>query len=74
MKTFKRAIFWLLGGICIFLGALIAGHLESNIGVSTAGLAVAVLICIMLFLIGGFLWISVSVATKRPEEVLVCSK
>ena len=56
---------WLVGGIFVFAGAMLAGNIEFVEGTTTVSFWLAILISIILFLIGGMLWISSAANTKK---------
>jgi hypothetical protein len=56
---------WILGGVFLLLGTWIIQNLELNVGVSGFSYALALLIALVLFLLTGLAWISVSVATRH---------
>ena len=56
---------WILGGVFMLLGTWIVQNLEFNVGVSGFSYVVAMLIALVLFLLAGLAWISVSVATRH---------
>lgn len=56
---------WILGGIFMLLGTWIVQNLEFNVGVSGFSYIIAMLIALVLFLLAGLSWISVSVATRH---------
>ena len=56
---------WILGGVFMLLGTWIVQNLEFNVGVSGFSYIVALLIALVLFLLAGLAWISVSVATRH---------
>ena len=56
---------WLLGGIVIFVAALIAGNIEWALGTTTVSFWLSVLLSIVLFLIAGVLWISAAINYKK---------
>jgi hypothetical protein len=64
----QRAIaMWVIGSICVFFGALIAGTIEPTVlGASPLSVAVSFLISFILILVGGMFWITVAVI--REEE------
>lgn len=68
-KNWKIAALWFFGAISILLGSFIVSNLERSLGTSDVGLALAFLISLVLFLIGGLLWISVAVATKEIRGI-----
>jgi hypothetical protein len=56
---------WVLGGVFILLGAWIVNNLEFTIGVSEISYAIAMAVALIFILIGGLLWINLSVALRR---------
>jgi hypothetical protein len=58
---------WLIGGVSLFLGALIAGNVEFVEGTTPWSFGLAVLISLLLILFAGVCWISSSVNAK-PEQ------
>ena len=67
-RNIKIMAFWIIGALMILLGSMIAGRVEMGLGVSDAGFFFALLIALVLFLLGGLLWISVAIATKTSKE------
>ncbi len=67
LRNLKTASMWVLGAGSIFLGSMIAGKLETGLGVSDTGFTLASLVSLMLILIGGLLWISVAVALREKR-------
>jgi len=67
-KSWKIAGFWIIGAVAIFLGSMISGKLEYTLGTSDFGIVIAFLISLLLFLLGGLLWISVAIAVKETSE------
>lgn len=67
-KSWKIAAFWIVGALALFFGSMIAGKLESTLGTDDLGLLIAFLVSIVLFLLGGLLWISVAIAVKETSE------
>lgn len=67
-RNWKVAGLWVLGAICLLFGSIIAGGLGAG-NFNDAGASLALLIAFVLFLLGGLLWISVSVATKTLAEI-----
>jgi hypothetical protein len=65
----RRAIgFWLIGTVCIFFGALIAGSIEPEVlGATLESVILAYVISFVLILVGGMFWISGAV-TEIEEE------
>lgn len=66
MTTARAIGFWLIGTVCIFFGALIAGSVQPVAGATTESMALAYIIAFVLLLIGGMFWITVAV--MREEE------
>lgn len=65
----KRAVLlWIMGSILILIGAMIGGKVEMNLGITLEAYLVAVLIALILIMIGGLLWISISVAFSIKKE------
>jgi predicted MFS family arabinose efflux permease len=64
-KNRRKALLWLLGGICIFFGSMLAGNLKKSLGVTDVGYFLASFISLLLILLGGLMWISVAIATKK---------
>jgi len=67
-RSWKIAAFWIVGALAIFFGSMIAGKLEVMLGTSDLGLIIAFLVALVLFLLGGLLWISVAIAVKETSE------
>lgn len=54
--------FWMLGALCIFFGALIAGSVDaSTLGSTTLSILIAYIISFVMILLGGMFWISAGV-------------
>jgi hypothetical protein len=66
--TSTRSVgFWIIGSLCVFFGALIAGSVQPTVLGATAGsIILAYIISFILILIGGMFWITVAVI--REEE------
>ncbi len=67
-RNWKIVLFWVLGAICILIGSMISGHLEKDMGTTELSYVITLLISFILFLFGGLLWISVSIAVKKVTE------
>jgi len=67
-KSWKIATFWIIGAVAMFFASMIAGKLDYTVGTSDLGFVVAFLISLVLFLLGGLLWISVAIAVKETNE------
>lgn len=67
--TSNRAIgFWVVGAVCVFLGALIAGAVDPSVlGATMATTFIAYIISFVMILIGGMFWISVATAIHEGE-------
>jgi hypothetical protein len=61
----KLVLSWILGGGFITLGIWILNNLEMGIGVSEMSYAIAMIVSFIFILLGGLLWINVSVAVKH---------
>ncbi|MBN2203284.1 MAG: hypothetical protein JW700_03825 [Candidatus Aenigmarchaeota archaeon] len=58
----RSITFWLIGAICVFVGALIAGSVDPSVlGATTMSVAIAYIISFVLILIGGMFWISTAI-------------
>ena len=58
----RSIAFWIIGAICIFIGALIAGSVETTVlGATTTSVAMAYIISFVLILLGGMFWISTAI-------------
>ena len=66
--TNARSIgFWIIGSICMFFGALIAGSVSpETLGATSGSIILAYIISFVLILIGGMFWITVAV--MREDE------
>jgi hypothetical protein len=60
----KIPLFWLLGGLCMLLGSMVAGSLQRSLGVAESDFLIGLVSALILFLVGGMLWIAVAVAAK----------
>jgi len=67
-RNWKVVIFWILGAVCITFATMIAGNLDMGLGVTEESFLFALGIAFFLMLLGGLLWILVSVAVKEIEE------
>lgn len=67
-KNWKVLVFWILGAFCALLATMIAGNTKMDIGTTSEGFILSLTVSLVLFLIAGLLWISVSVAIKDLEE------
>lgn len=61
----KLALFWVIGALCILLGAWIAGHLERVLGVTDTTFYGTLFVAFVLILFGGLAWIAVSVGVAQ---------
>jgi|YelNatPaOPRAMG01_1025707.scaffolds.fasta_scaffold05477_6 hypothetical protein len=64
----KIPAFWVIGSICILFGSMIAGSLQRSLGVSESSFVIGLLTALLLFMLGGIFWITVSVAVKKKAE------
>ncbi len=64
----KAPAFWLIGSVCMLFGAMIAGSLQRSLGVSESSFLIGMLTALLLFMLGGIFWITVSVAIKKKVE------
>jgi len=63
MVNWRAVVFWFVGTICVFFGALIAGNIDPSVlGATTFSVALAYIISFVLVLIGGVFWISTAIA------------
>ncbi len=60
----KLVIVWIIGGLLMLAGSWIMSNLELTVGVTSISYIIALLASVVLFLLAGLCWISVSVATK----------
>ncbi len=66
MPVSRAIAFWVVGSVCVFLGAMVAGAVEpSALGATWWSILIAYIIAFVLILIGGMFWISV--ATTQEE-------
>lgn len=66
MTTARAVGFWIIGTVCIFFGALIAGTVEPDVlGATTESVLLAYIISFVLLLIGGMFWITVAVIREE---------
>ena len=62
MADARSLTFWIIGTICVFVGALIAGSVDPSIlGATPTSVVVSYVISFVLILIGGMFWISTSI-------------
>jgi hypothetical protein len=68
MTNRKAMLFWFIGAICVFFGALIAGAIEPEaLGATVESVTLAYIISFVLILIGGMFWISGSIVEIEEE-------
>ena len=67
-KNWKVVLLWFLGAVCILIGSLIAGNVDSGLGTTPQGFILSLFIGLMFFLVGGIFWIAVAIAIKELEE------
>ncbi|NIO44168.1 MAG: hypothetical protein GTN36_01265 [Candidatus Aenigmarchaeota archaeon] len=68
MADIRTIIFWLIGTVCLFFGALIAGAVEPTIGSTTTSIMMAYALSFILILLGGMFWISTAILQAEEEE------
>ncbi|OGI11658.1 hypothetical protein A3K64_00900 [Candidatus Micrarchaeota archaeon RBG_16_36_9] len=68
MADIRTIIFWLIGTVCVFFGALIAGSVEPVTGSTTASIIMAYALSFILILLGGMFWISTAILQTEEEE------
>ena len=61
MADIRTIIFWLIGTVCIFFGALIAGSVEPVVGSTTVSIIMAYALSFILIMLGGMFWISTAI-------------
>ena len=60
MTSSKDLLFWIIGGICLFLGVLIVSSVDiSALGVTTLSATIAYVIGFILILVAGMFWVSI---------------
>ncbi len=61
MHISRSIYFWIVGTVCIFFGAILAGKAHPYVlGASPALVAIAYIIPFILILVGGMFWISIA--------------
>jgi hypothetical protein len=68
MADLRTILFWLIGTICIFFGALIAGSVEPVVGSTTVSIVMAYGLSFILIMLGGMFWISTAIMQKDDED------
>ena len=58
---------WILGGVFFLAASWIISNLRLDVGVSEISFALAMIIALIFYLVGGLLWISVAVATRHKS-------
>lgn len=62
MADARSIVFWIIGAILIFMGALIAGGVDPSVlGASVESVAISYIISFVLILLGGMFWISTAI-------------
>lgn len=65
----KSIIFWIIGGVFVFLGSMIAGAVDPYaLGATLSGVIISYIIAFVLILIGGMFWISAASYLMEEEE------
>jgi hypothetical protein len=66
VKSAKMVFTWIVGGVFLLIGTWIVQNLDFNVvGVSEVSYAMAMAVALVMFLLTGLCWISVSVATRQ---------
>jgi hypothetical protein len=68
MADIRTIIFWLIGTVCVFFGALIAGSVQPVVGSTAASIMMAYALSFILVLLGGMFWISTAILQTEEEE------
>jgi hypothetical protein len=68
MADIRTIIFWLIGTLCIFFGALIAGSVAPVIGSTQVSIMMAYALAFILIMLGGMFWISTAILQTEEEE------
>ena len=68
LRNWRTVLLWILGSISIFFATMIAGKLDFSLGVNEIGFLLAVAVTMLLFLIGGLLWITVALAVRTSRR------
>ena len=68
MADLRTIIFWLIGTICIFFGALIAGSVEPVVGSTVVSITMAYGLAFILIMLGGMFWISTAIMNKDEDD------
>lgn len=68
MADIRTIVFWLIGTVCIFFGALIAGSVEPVVGSTAVSITMAYALAFILILLGGMFWISTAILQTEEEE------
>ena len=63
----KLVASWILGGVFFLIASWIISNLRLELGVSEISFALAMIIALIFYLVGGLLWISVAVATRHKS-------
>ena len=67
-RNLKVMLFWIIGALLIMAGSMIAGRVDRGLGVSDSGFLLALIISLILFLLGGLLWISVAIGARVVKD------
>jgi hypothetical protein len=68
MADLRTIIFWLIGTICIFFGALIAGSVEPVVGATVVSITMAYGLAFILIMLGGMFWISTAIMQREDDD------
>ena len=67
MADVRTIVFWLIGTVCLFFGALIAGSVAPVTGSTTISIMMAYALAFILILLGGMFWISTAILQTEEE-------
>ena len=69
MADTRTIIFWIIGAICVFVGALVAGSVDPSVlGATTGSVLVSYVVSFVLILLGGMFWISTAIIQAEEQE------
>ena len=68
MADIRTIVFWLIGTVCVFFGALIAGSVSPVVGSTQVSIMMAYALSFILIMLGGMFWISTAILQTEEEE------
>ena len=69
MADTRTIIFWIIGAICVFVGALVGGSVDPSVlGSTTGSVLVSYVVSFVLILLGGMFWISTAIIQSEEAE------